>query len=100
MSIIDMIQYIQNYPSSKIPDTSENILNSFETSPSLSTQIKLIETPKKQMTLALSHEIQQLEYFGDKIFEKVNLDRLKTIILNSIAKDIEDLIRNKLLRNK
>ena len=57
MSIIDMIPYIQNCPSSKILDTSENILNSFETSPSLSTQIKLIETPKKQMTLALSYEI-------------------------------------------
>ena len=57
MSIIDMIPYIQNYPSSKILDTSENNLNSFETSPSLSTQIKLIETPKKQMTLALSYEI-------------------------------------------
>ena len=40
------------------------------------------------------------EFFGDKIFEKVKLDRLKTIILKSITKDIEDLIRNELLRNK
>ena len=40
------------------------------------------------------------EFFGDKIFEKVKLDRLKTIILKSITKDTEDLIRNELLRNK
>ena len=40
------------------------------------------------------------KFFGDKIFEKVKLDRLKTIILKSITKDIEDLIRDGLLRNK
>ena len=34
------------------------------------------------------------------MFEKVKLDRLKTIILQSITKDIEDLIRNELLRDK
>ena len=45
MSIIDMIPYIQNSPPSKVLDTSENILNSFETTPSLSTQMNLIETP-------------------------------------------------------
>ena len=45
MSIIDMIPHIQNSPPNKILDTSENILNSFETTPSLSTQMNLIETP-------------------------------------------------------
>ena len=34
------------------------------------------------------------------MFEKVKLDRLKTIILQSITKDIEDLIRNELLGDK
>ena len=47
MSVIDIIPYIQNSPPSKILDTSGNILNSFETMPSLSTQINLIATPKK-----------------------------------------------------
>ena len=101
MSIIDMIPYIQNSPPSKILDTSENILNSFETTPSLSTQINLIETPKKANEASInSHEIEQSEFFGDKIFVKLKLDRLKAIILKSIIKDIEDLIRNELLRNK
>ena len=36
MSIIDMIPYIQHSPSSKILDTSENLLDSFEAMPSLS----------------------------------------------------------------
>ena len=47
MSVIDIIPYIQNSPPSKILDTSGNILNSFDTTPSLSTQINLIATPKK-----------------------------------------------------
>ena len=38
----DMIPYVQNSPPSKILDNSENILDSFETTSSLSTQIKLI----------------------------------------------------------
>ena len=47
MSIVDMIPYIQNSPPSKILDPSENILNSFETTTSLSTQMNLIEHLKK-----------------------------------------------------
>ena len=47
MSVIDIIPYIQTSPPSKILDTSGNILNSFDTTPSLSTQINLIATPKK-----------------------------------------------------
>ena len=63
--------------------------------------MNLIETPKKANEASInSHEIEQSEFFGDKIFEKVKLDRLKTIILKSITKDIEDLIRDELLRNK
>ena len=63
--------------------------------------MNLIETPKKANEASIdSHEIEQSEFFGDKIFEKVKLDRLKTIILKSVTKDIEDLIRNELLRNK
>ena len=101
MSIIDMIPYIQNSPPSKVLDTSENILNSFETTPSLSTQMNLIETPKKANEASIhSHEIEQSEFLGDKIFEKVKLDRLMTIILKSIIKYIEDLIRNELLTTK
>ena len=41
-----------------------------------------------------------LEFFNDKIFEKAKINRLKTIILKSITKDIEVLIRNELLWNK
>ena len=41
-----------------------------------------------------------LEFFSDKIFEKAKINRLKTIILKSITKDIEVLIRNELLWNK
>ena len=101
MSIIDMIPYIQNSPPSKILDTSESILNSFKTTPSLSTQMNLIETPKKANEASINgHEIEQSEFFGDKIFVKLKLDRLKAIILKSVIKDIEDLIRNELLRNK
>ena len=101
MSIVDMIPYIQNSPPSKILDPSENILNSFETTTSLSTQMNLIETPKKVNDASInSHEIEHSELSGDNIFEKVKLDRLKTIILKSITKDIEDLIRDGLLRNK
>ena len=47
MPIIDMIPYIQNSPPSKILDTSENILDSFKTTPSLFTQMNFIDTPKK-----------------------------------------------------
>ena len=98
MSVIDMFPYICNSPPSKIFDTSENILSSFETTPSLSTQMNLIKTPKKANTASInSHEIEQSEFFGVKIFEKVKLDRLKTIILKSITRDIEDLIRNEQL---
>ena len=101
MSITDTIPYIQNSPPSKILDTSENILDSFETTPSLSTQMILIDTPKKANDASInSHETEQSGFFSDKIFEKVKLDRLRTNILKSITKDIEDLIRNELLRNK
>ena len=92
MSIRDMTPYIQISPPSKILD----ILDSFETMSSLSTPINLIETPKK----ANDASINSHEFFSDKIFEKAKLDRLKTIILKSIPKDIEDLIRNELLRSK
>ena len=60
--------------------------------------MNLIKTPKKANTASInSHEIEQSEFLGDKIFEKVKLDRLKTIILKSITRDIEDLIRNEQL---
>ena len=54
MSIIDMFPYMQNNRPSKILDISENILDSFATTSSLSTQMNLIETPKSQKTLALT----------------------------------------------
>ena len=101
MSITDTIPYIQNSPPSKILDTSENILDYFETTPSLCTQMNLMETPKKANDASInSHEIDQTKSFSDKIFEKEKPDRLKTIILQSITKDIDDSIRNELLRNK
>ena len=63
--------------------------------------MNLIETPKKTNDASInSHEIEQSEFFSDNNFEKAKLDRLKTTILNSIIKDIEDLIRNELFRNK
>ena len=43
---------------------------------------------------------QQSEILSDRIFEKAKFDRLKTIILKSITRDIEVLIRNELLWNK
>ena len=59
MSIIDMIPYIQSSPPSKILDISENILDSFKTTPSLPTQMNLIETPKKANDASIkSHEIE------------------------------------------
>ena len=74
MPIIDMIPYIQNSPPNKILDTSENILDSFETTPSLSTQMNLIETPKKANDASInSNEIEQSEFFSDKILRKHNL---------------------------
>ena len=57
--------------------------------------MNLIETPNFN-----SNEIEQSEIFSDRIFEKAKFDRLKTIILKSITKDIEVLIRNELLWNK
>ena len=92
---------MQNSPPSKILDTSENILDSLETTPSLSTKVNLKETPKKANDASLnSNEMDQSEHFSDKIFEKAKFNRLKTTILKSITKDIEVLIRNELLRNK
>ena len=49
-----MIPYIQNSPPSKILDTSEIIYDSFETTPGISMQMNLIETPKKATTLVLT----------------------------------------------
>ena len=93
-----MIPYKQNSPPSKILNISENILNSFETTTSSSTQANLIETPKIANDTSInSNEIYQSEFFSDKIFEKTKFDKLKTIILKSI---IKVLIRNELLRNK
>ena len=62
--------------------------------------MNFIETLKKANDASInSNEIHQSEFFSDKIFEKAKL-RLKTIILKSITKDIEVLIKNELLRNK
>ena len=57
--------------------------------------MNLIETPNFN-----SNETEQSEILSDRIFEKAKFDRLKTIILKSITKDIEVLIRNELLWNK
>ena len=49
------------------------------------------------------YEIDQSEFLSHKIFEKLEkarFNRLKTIILKSITKDIEVSIKNELLRNK
>ena len=74
MSIIDMIPYIQSSAPSKILDTSENISDSFKATPSLPTQMNLIETPKKANDASIkSHEIEQSEFFSDKHFEIANL---------------------------
>ena len=77
MSIINMIPYIQNSPPSKILDTSENILDSFEIKPSLSTQMNLTETPKNANDTSInSNETDQSEFFSDKIFKKAKFSRL------------------------
>ena len=63
--------------------------------------MNLIKTPKKVHDTSInSHEREESECFDDKSFEIAKLKRLKTIILKTITKDIEDLIRNELLRNK
>ena len=46
ISVIDTIPYIQNFLCSKILSTSENLLDSLEATPSLSTQVNLTEIPK------------------------------------------------------
>ena len=59
MSIRDMTPYIQISPPSKILD----ILDSFETMPSLSTPINLIETPKKTNDASInSHEFLVIKF--------------------------------------
>ena len=61
-----MIPYIQNSPPSKILDTFENILDSFETTPNLFTQANLIANDAG----INSNETDQSESFSDKIFEQ------------------------------
>ena len=74
MSIIDMIPYIQNSPSSKILDTFENLLDSLEKTQSLSTQVNLIETPKKANDASInSNEIDQSDFLVIKYLRKQNL---------------------------
>ena len=76
------IPYIQNSPPSKILDTSENMLDSFEATTSLSTQVNLKETSKKTNDACInSNDIDQPKYVRDKIFEKAKFHKLKTIVL-------------------
>ena len=76
MSIIHMISYIQNSPPSKILDTFENILDSFETTPSLCTQMNLIETPKKSIfKKSMQNQLQAVIRERDKkLYELKNSD--------------------------
>ena len=90
---------MQSSPPSEILNTSENILTLLGQRQVYLRKLTSSKHLKKQTTLALT-VMKFSKFFGDKIFEKVKLDRLKTIILKSITKDIEDLIRNELLRNK
>ena len=90
---------MQSSPPSEILNTSENILTLLGQRQVYLRKLTSSKHLKKQTTLALT-VMKFSKCFGDKIFEKVKLDRLKTIILKSITKDIEDLIRNELLRNK
>ena len=72
MSIIDVIPYIQNSPTSKILDTSESILDTFQITPSLSTQMNLIQTATKANDPSInSNEIDQSRVF--KILRKQKL---------------------------
>ena len=50
MSIIHMIPYKKNYPSSKILELLKNLLDSFEPPLILSRQASLIKTRTRQMT--------------------------------------------------
>ena len=88
MSVIDKIPYIQNSPSSKIFNTSENLLDFF--SPQKVNDAGIVNVIN-------SYEIDQSEFLKDKMLEKT---KLKTIILKSITERIEFWIKNKLLRNK
>ena len=90
---------MQSSPPSEILNTSENILTLLGQRQVYLRKLTSSKHLKKQTTLALT-VMKFSKFFGDKIFEKVKLDRLKTIILKSITKDIEDLIRDELLRNK
>ena len=59
-----MIPYIQNSALSKIVDTSDNILDSFETMPILSIEMNLIETPKQANDASInSNEIEPVRMF-------------------------------------
>ena len=90
---------MQSSPPSEILNTSENILTLLGQRQVYLRKLTSSKHLKKQTTLALT-VMKFSKFFGDKIFEKVKLDRLKTIILKSITKDTEDLIRDGLLRNK
>ena len=90
---------MQSSPPSEILNTSENILTLLGQRQVYLRKLTSSKHLKKLTTLALT-VMKFSKFFGDKIFEKVKLDRLKTIILKSITKDIEDLIRDGLLRNK
>ena len=71
------------------------------TTPNLSMQVNLIETPKKANDARISsNEIDQSEFISDKIFERAKFNRLKTIMSNSVTKEIEVLIGNEQLQNK
>ena len=77
MSVIDKIPYIQNSPSSKIFNTSENLLDFF--SPQMVNDAGIVNVIN-------SYEIDQSEFLKDKMLEKT---KLKTIILKSITERIE-----------
>ena len=50
------------------------LFDSFEATSSLSTQVNVIETPKKAKDDSInSNEIDQSEFFGDKMFKKATL---------------------------
>ena len=68
-----MISYIHNSPFSRILDTSEKLLDFFNTMPSLSTQVNLIKTPKKTNDAIInSNEIDQSKCFEGKMFKEDN----------------------------
>ena len=82
---LSFIRVIENHVLIKVWFISgSNLSNSFEATPSLSTQVNLIETPKKAKDASNNSNEIIYQFFIDKTSEKAKFNRLKITILKSV----------------